>query len=126
MSFPSCIPIAQSKGYVVGEMKHEQAEEVLLEAYQIDTPLGFNALANLVERMKNSGEKLLEKFDPNSELGKQVARLVGTHVQHKILEDYFGVQFFFYNCCNVECVPLGVESHACPGRQIMMQETIDC
>lgn len=110
MSFPSAKEIMQKRGLSLDALQEDQAREILLEAYKKDVPLGFNRIKRLVEKVKKTGSAVLDRCDPNSEEGKQVARLMGPDIQREILSAHFGVDFQFYNCCVTNVLPKGSTS----------------
>lgn len=104
MSFQSVRNILEEKGLsfedVAKKTKKEQAA-LLYEAFERDLSEGIEYVKDFVERFKKSGEgRFLFSEDPNSKLGRQLARLLGTDVCRLVLETHFGVRFGFYNCCN--------------------------
>ena len=77
----------------------EEQKEVLWGAFQKDLPLGIQFLSGEAEKVRMNGERSLVANDPNSALGKQVIRLLGTDIARAICEEKLGVAFGFYNCC---------------------------
>jgi hypothetical protein len=78
--------------------EHER-EAALLAAFRVDLPLGTAAIEADVCEVKQTGVRKLIPEDPNSPLGKQIIRLLGTDVARGILERHHGVAFGLYNCC---------------------------
>lgn len=93
MSYPS---IGKVDPRILSEQERELA---LLAAFQADLPLGMAAIATDVREVKQTGERKLVPEDPNSPLGKQIIRLLGTDIARGLLERHFGVAFGLYNCC---------------------------
>lgn len=120
MSFPSSIRFRDDEGM--------SAREALYKAIQVDTPKGYayvRALAGIVkeeipvdqavayvqrfvpeedhedilraERTMSGGIKV--DVAPDSRLGKQVSRLLGTGPAHRLLQEEFDISFGLVNCC---------------------------
>ena len=80
-------------------LTEEERTSALLAAFHKDLPLGMEVLETDVRELKKTGMRKLVPEDPNSPLGKQIIRLLGTDVARGILEVHFGVAFGLYNCC---------------------------
>ena len=93
MSYPSIKTINP------GTLTEREREKRLLQAFQTDLPLGMATLERDVRQIKNTGVRMMTPEDPNSPLGKQIIRLLGTDVARGILERHFDVAFGLYNCC---------------------------
>ena len=93
MSYPS---IKHVDPDMLTEREREQA---LLAAFRIDLPLGVTAIENDAREVKQNGVRRLIVEDPNSPLGKQIIRLLGTDVARGVLERHYEVVFGLYNCC---------------------------
>jgi len=115
MSYPS---IKHVNPDALTEQGREQA---LLAAFSTDLPLGMAAIEQDVAEVKRSGVRKLVPEDPNSPLGKQIIRLLGTDVARSILERHYGVAFGLYNCCG-RVVALNHDAlHMTTSEQIKLQ-----
>ena len=94
MSYPSI------KNVNPDTLTERERESALLAAFREDLPLGMAAIERDVREVKQSGVRKLVPEDPNSPLGKQIIRLLGTDVARGILERHHGVAFGLYNCCS--------------------------
>jgi hypothetical protein len=86
MSYPSVSQILEKKGLSLDSLTEEQAEKVLLEAFQEDLPIGFDFFVN---NQKNGTFTI----DDEKKLA-QVKRLVGYTVPRRIMEQK--TKKFFY------------------------------
>jgi len=93
MSYPSIKNVDPAK------LTEAEREGALLVAFQTDLPLGMAAIESDVREVKRTGARKLVLEDPNSPLGKQIIRLLGTDVARGILERHHGVAFGLFNCC---------------------------
>jgi hypothetical protein len=99
MSYPSI------KNVNPDTLTEREREQALLAAFRIDLPLGMAAIERDVAEVKSNGGRKLVPEDPNSPLGKQIIRLLGTDVARGILERHHGVAFGLYNCCGRVVAP---------------------
>ncbi len=86
-------------------LTERERENALLAAFREDLPLGMTAIESDVREVKQSRIRKLVPEDPNSPLGKQIIRLLGTDVARGILERHHGVAFGLYNCCGRVVAP---------------------
>jgi hypothetical protein len=93
MSYPS---IKNVNPDMLDEREREMA---LLAAFRQDLPLGTAAIERYAQEVKESGVRKIFIEDPNSPLGRQISRLLGTDVARGILERHHGVAFGLFNCC---------------------------
>jgi hypothetical protein len=77
-----------------------EARQAIWQAIQIDLKLGVEWIKQKFGSLQN-GEQAFFEEDPNSVLGKQIARLIGADTTRQILEEELGLTFRFYNCCGV-------------------------
>jgi hypothetical protein len=70
-----------------------------IAAFQKDLPLGMDAIHRIVAEAKSGSVRGPRNFDPGSNVGKQIIRLMGADVPRKLLEQLHGVRFLFLNCC---------------------------
>ena len=142
MSFPSAV-----ERLVAGD----NAEQALLYAFEHDTPLGYTAIMAVVEaardhvsdplafirqrlgdravdvlRSEQRGEGIWVNFDPNSKLGGQIARLMGTDVARPLMEEHAGMQLGYANCCGVLASVNPADVRFTAHDQVHAQRTIDC
>ena len=101
MSYPSITAVLEERHVDLDTATHAELEGVLLEAFQRNLPDGMSYLKTVAARVKQTGQRLLQPEDPNSPLGKQLIRLLGTDVARGIVESEFDIAFGLYNCCGV-------------------------
>ena len=124
MSYPSINRHLASNGVKsTAEATDAQLTEAFLKAFDSDLPLGMHYVRELVAKLDNTtderGERAMLDLDPGSPEGQQFARLLGPDIPRQILQDHFGVQFGFYNCCK------GVVSKSRAGLRLSLAEQID-
>lgn len=105
MSYPSIKEIVNNQDIALETASKSRLEELLWEALGRDLPLGITFLGAQAEDVKNTGIRSLKTESPNSPLGKQLIRLLGTDIARHICEQKFGVAFGFYNCCSSVAAP---------------------
>jgi len=105
MSYPSITAVLKERHVDLDTASYTELEGVLLEAFRRNLPIGISYLQQVAARVKQAGRRVLEPEDPNSSLGKQLIRLLGTDVARGIVEREFGVAFGLYNCCGVVAAP---------------------
>lgn len=121
MSYPSIGRIADDKGVDLQSADQPQIDSVFLEAFREDLDKGFTYLENLVSEVREKSGRILKVEDPNSELGKQLIRLLGTDVARDILSRHFEVEFGLYNCCAPVCAPSADLLNMSPDEQLKLQ-----
>ena len=99
MSYPSI------KNVDPDMLTERERENALLAAFRCDLPLGMDAIESDAREVKQNGVRKLVSEDPNSPLGKQIIRLLGTDVARGILERHHGVAFGLFNCCSRVVAP---------------------
>jgi hypothetical protein len=92
--------------------------EHFIAAFQRDLPLGMDAISRIVAQAKSGSVRGPRNFDPNSDEGKQIIRLMGADVPRKLLEERHGVRFLFLNCC---APAVYLEGEAFPSFEEQMQ-----
>lgn len=130
------------------------ASEALLYAMEHDTPLGFAAVmavalstkkenANAcpccvvkgalpesarkdVLRHERRGAGVVIDFAPDSVVGKQIMRLLGTDAARPLMTQRAGMHFGFANCCKVIASEKEEDTRFTPEEQINWQSQIDC
>lgn len=142
MSFPSA---------VTRHAAGDNAEQALLYAFEHDTPLGYTAIMAVVEaaryhvpdplafvrerlgdracdalRCESRGAGIWVNFDPNSKLGGQVARLLGTDVARPLMQQHAGMQLGYANCCGILASENPEDVRFTAHDQVHAQRTIDC
>ncbi len=106
MSYPSVNRHLEDMGVTLENATEEQSRTALLRAFKDDLPLGFSQVENLVKKLKTvDGNRAMISLDPNSDEGKQYARLLGPDIPRRVLSNYFGASFGFYNCCGGVVAP---------------------
>lgn len=104
------------------ELLDETAQEdALWNAFHADLPLGMQELEKDAEEVKKTGERKLTSYDPNSPLGKQLIRLLGTDIARGIIEKRMGIALGMYNCCGKVVAPQRAALHMTMREQIMLQ-----
>lgn len=103
MSYPSINRHLELMGTTVESANDDQMQAAFVAAFKEDLPLGWAKVTELVTRLKDTmnagGERVMLSLAPNSDEGKQYARLLGPDIPRQVLERHFGVSFGFYNCC---------------------------
>ena len=144
MSFPSAASRLEAG---------DSAEEALLHAMKHDTAMGFNALSAMAaayadgvddpvdfvrERLPSKAQAhvlrseelptgaLKVDFSPDSPVGQQVARLLGTAAARPLVEAELGVHFGFANCCGGIVGKKKTDVSFSPADQIRWQMAPDC
>lgn len=154
MSFPSAIKNLLDMGVTPESASPEQAEEALLAAIQVDTPDGYQCLKGLVDAYKRRVEDavlhvrsfitctgcaaqvlraewipsggLKVDIHPDSKLGKQVMRLLGTDCARAVLSQHFNMSFALANCCGGVTGDDGKKVAFSAADQVRWQNSIDC
>lgn len=124
MSYPAIKEIIASRNINLETASEEQLEECLWEAFQTNLPDGVAWVKNLAEQAVLADKKVLLSEDPNSALGKQIARLLGTDIARGILQKKFGVAFGFYNCCSGAAAPRESMLKLSAREQVMFQNGV--
>lgn len=118
MSYPS-IKLAVTEG-----LSTEEQKELLWAAFQKDLPLGIQFLREQAENVRATGERILTINDPNSPLGKQIIRLLGTDIARGICEEKLGVAFGLFNCCAPVTAPTKKDLNMTYLEQIQLQNGV--
>ncbi len=121
MSYPSITAVLEEQHIDLDAATHAELEGVLLEAFRRNLPDGMSYLETIGTQVKQTGRRLLEPKDPNSPLGKQLIRLLGTDVARGIVERELGVVFGLYNCCGVVAAPTRETLAMSMREQILLQ-----
>ncbi|MDB4940332.1 MAG: hypothetical protein JWO40_757 [Candidatus Doudnabacteria bacterium] len=121
MSYQSIVSVLDERGVDLDTASEGQMRSALFEAFQRDLPLGVAYLGELAARTKASAAKILDPQDPNTALGKQITRLLGTDIARSICEAEFGVAFGLYNCCGSVAAPTRELLAMSPLEQIQLQ-----
>lgn len=99
MSYPSINRHLDVQRMSLETASDAELAKAFVAAFREDLPLGMARVDELVEQLDGSRPRAMLTLDPNSEDGKQFARLLGPDIPRRVLEDYYGVAFGFYNCC---------------------------
>jgi hypothetical protein len=118
MSYPSVKQVLEKSGFTVESANADELRAALWETFALDLAEGINHLTAVAKRVKETGERVLNIQDPNSPLGKQLIRLVGTDIARSICQQQLGVAFGIYNCCGI------VAASNQSGLNMTMQEQI--
>jgi hypothetical protein len=103
MSFASAASIAKERGIDPSTLADESiARDILAEAIKKDCADGVRYLHAKVHEADKAGHTVLFVEDPNSALGKQIARLFAAPIIREIVKERFlhGREIVFYNCCS--------------------------
>lgn len=103
MSFASATAIAQSRGIDPATLTDEAlARDILAEAIKIDCAAGVRYLHQKVHEADQAGGTITFTENPNSPLGKEIARLFAAPIIREIVRERFlhGREIVFYNCCS--------------------------
>lgn len=130
-----------------------QAAEAMLGAMKTDTAAGFAYVSALVTASQNraldivafmreavgsahagsilrfewlTGGGLKVDVDPDSALGRQVSRLLGTDVARSLLSTHFNSSFALANCCGGAAGKDKNSVYFTAADQIRWQNSIDC
>lgn len=130
MSYPSINEIMKRRGINPETASETDLKGALWEAFETNLPLGVAYLRNVAAKVKEGGKRILQPEDPNSPLGKQLIRLVGTDVARNICQAELGVSLALYNCCGVVGAPSEMDLAMTVQEQIALQDgtlaTADC
>ncbi len=99
MSYPSINRHLDARRISLETASDAELAKAFVAAFREDLPLGMARVDELVEQLDGSRPRAMLTLDPNSEEGKQFARLLGPDIPRRVLEDQYGVAFGFYNCC---------------------------
>jgi uncharacterized protein len=99
MSYPSINRHLEDKRISVESASDAELAQAFIAAFREDLPLGMAHVDELVEKLDGTHPRAMLTLNPNSEEGKQFARLLGPDIPRRVLEDHYGVAFGFYNCC---------------------------
>jgi len=124
MSYPSIAAVLEERHVDLDTAPHAELEGVLLEAFRRNLPNGMSYLKTAAAWVKETGQRLLGPEDPNSPLGKQLIRLLGTDIARGIVEREFGVAFGLYNCCGVVAAPTHEALAMSMREQILLQNGV--
>ena len=124
MSYPSIAAILDSQKVNAEEASQEEMESCLYQAFEVDLNLGLAHLAALASRSLAASERILDIQNPNSDLGRQLIRLVGTNIARSICEKRLGVGLGLYNCCSVVVAPTRARLAMNPREQIRLQNGV--
>ena len=101
MSYPSVKQILENQNISLENADEVDLKEVLWQGLQIDLPLGINWLTQNFSSLKDGEELVMPGIDPNSELGKQLIRIVGCDLPRSVAEEKLNIGLAMYNCCKV-------------------------
>lgn len=121
MSYPSIASILKGMELSPNSASPDQLKEALWQALSTDLSAGMNYLQTAATECLAKGERILKVEDPNSALGKQLIRLLGTDVARELCSERLGVAFGFYNCCSPVIVPTADMLNLSIREQIQLQ-----
>ncbi|MBM3231898.1 hypothetical protein FJZ21_00770 [Candidatus Pacearchaeota archaeon] len=105
MSYPSIKQVITNAEVDIESSSEKELNEVLFSAFQKDLPEGVSYILKIAKEVKSGNNRVLKIEDPNSKLGKQLIRLVGTDIAKGIMEEKTGVALGMYNCCGLVAAP---------------------
>ncbi|MEM7621530.1 MAG: hypothetical protein AAF228_13990 [Pseudomonadota bacterium] len=105
MSYPSIHHHLEKLGATIDNASDSQLRQAFISAFHTDLPRGFAKMSELVNKMRDRKDRAMLTLDPNSEEGKQFARLMAPDIPRNVLEDHFDCAFGFYNCCKGVAAP---------------------
>jgi hypothetical protein len=143
MSFPSALRRLEAG---------DSPEAALRYAFKHDTQRGFKAISAVADlarqaatccpgckmkdvlgdqaadylRCEPLGDGVAVDFDPLSETGLQIARLLGTDAARPLIEKMVDMDLGFANCCKVIASTNKADTLVTPLQQIKWQASIDC
>lgn len=142
MSFPSALARLQAG---------DTPKAALLHAMRVDTKLGYDAIMAAaraavspkcpcctvknalpaehhkdVLRHERRGRGVVIDFNPDSVVGKQIARLLGTDAARPLVIEQSRLHLGFANCCKVLASPEAADVGFTVEDQIRWQANIDC
>ncbi len=122
MSYPSVVETIPN----LDTASEQDCEAGLWEAFGRDLPLGIEYLQRAAAVIHAGEARTLTREDPNSPLGKQLVRLLGTDIARPIVERRLGVAFGLYNCCGVVAAKDNDTKKMTAKEQASLQLTPDC
>lgn len=87
MSYPSIKQVITNAEVDIESSSEKELNEVLFSAFQKDLPEGVSYILKIAKEVKSGNNRVLKIEDPNSKLGKQLIRLVGTDIAKGIMEE---------------------------------------
>jgi hypothetical protein len=108
------------------EINIEAASPVILKnalwrAFHRDMSQGLAYLEDMAKTVKRSGKRVLKVESPESQLGTQLSRLLGTDIAREICEQRFDIAFGFYHSCAPVAAPTKNDLAMNPLEQIRIQ-----
>lgn len=126
MSYPSIGAILEEQGLTIKTAAPAQLKDVLWEALNRNLSIGIAYLSTFAEQVKTTGQRQLKIEDPNSPLGQQLVRLLGTDIARGICQERLGIQLGLYNCCAPVGAPIGGHLNMTIEEQISLQTGANC
>lgn len=96
-------------------------KNALWRAFNRDLSQGLAYLADMAQTVKRNGKRVLKVESPESQLGTQLSRLLGTDIAREICEQRFDIAFGFYNACAPVAAPTKDDLAMNPLEQIRIQ-----
>jgi hypothetical protein len=124
MSYPSVVAVLAEKRINLDTANDVELEAALKEAFGRDLGVGMSYLRRVADTVKQTGQRFLEAKDPNSAVGKQLIRLLGTDIARGIVERNLNVAFGLYNCCGVVAAPTREKLSMTLREQVMLQNGV--
>ena len=122
MSFPSVQAHLEEQGVThVMDANEEQLHQALIGAFRDDLPQGMVFLREQSDEAHSTCDRVLRIEDPSSDLGQQIARLCGSDIARRHLEQELDVAIGFYNCCTSVVAPNRSQLRITEQEQIMLQ-----
>ena len=122
MSFPSIVALARERGLTLPDITEAEAKELLIASVRKDCPEGVAYLHARAHDAKNANQVVSWAENPNSILGRQLARL-HTDAVRPVVEEFIchGMGLRFYNCCAGEVGKPDELAPASAKTQILLQ-----
>jgi hypothetical protein len=79
-----------------------------------------------VLRCEKRGKGLKFDFDPDSKMGRQLSRIMGTDVTRPLMVESLGVELGFANCCGIIASERREDVRFTAEDQVRWQLSIDC
>lgn len=126
MSYPSLPQYIEALGLDAETASDTELQPAFVAAFRTDLPKGFHYLEEMAAEVRATGQRIRWDENPNSELGREICRLVGTDEARAICERELGVAFGLYNCCSPVAAPSKEKLNMTLREQAKLQQSPDC
>ncbi|MFQ5629542.1 MAG: hypothetical protein ACE5I1_12335 [bacterium] len=121
MSPSSILHIINEKEINIEAASSTILKNALWRAFNQDLSQGVAYLAEMARSVKQSGKRIVKVENPETQIGRQLGRLLGTDVAREICEQRFEIAFGFYNACAPVAAPTKDDLQMNPLEQIKIQ-----